>query len=180
MTSHLSDDALRKSTGRGWSVWFAALDSWGATRHSHTEIARHLVQAHGVRGWHAQSITIGYEQSRGMRAAGQTCEGDFQASGNKTINVPPVRVTDAFTDADLRRLWLPDGDFTVRTSRPAKSVTADWDGGTSRVSVYVVVRGTAKSQISLSHTKLPDGDSMVAYKAFWKERLAGLKTLLES
>jgi hypothetical protein len=149
-------------------------------KHGHTEIARHLVHAHGVRAWHAQSIANGYEQARGLRATGQTCEGDFQASGSKTVNVPPARVTDAFTDEDLRRQWLPDGDFAVRTSRPAKSVTADWDGGTSRVSVYVVAQGAAKTQISLSHTKLPDGDSMVAYKAFWKERLAGLKTLLES
>jgi hypothetical protein len=176
----MPDEALRTATGRGWSAWFALLDEWGAAGQGHTEIARHLVRTHDVNGWHAQSIANGYEQARGLRTPGQTREGDFQTSGNKTVNAIASRITEAFIDDDLRRQWLPDGEFTVRTARPGKSVTADWDAGTSRVSVYLVPKGRTKTQISLSHTKLPDGDSMVAYKTFWRERLAALKALLEA
>ncbi|WP_274558212.1 hypothetical protein [Streptomyces spiramyceticus] len=193
ITEKLSGDALSASTGRDWDAWFAVLDAWQATARTHTEIARHLVETHGVPGWHAQSITVGYEQERGMREVGQSGEGDWQVSVSKTVNAPPERVTDAFTDAALRRRWLPAGEFTLRTHRPAKSVTADWEwgspllersrelgGGTSRISVYLTPKGPEKTQVGLGHTKLADADAVEAYKTFWRDRLTALKTLLES
>lgn len=180
ITEKLSGDALSASTGRDWDAWFALLDAWQATDRTHTEIARHLVETHGVPGWHAQSITVGYEQERGMREVGQSSEGDWQVSVSKTVNAPPERVTEAFSDAALRRRWLPAGELTVRTHRPATSVTADWDGGTSRISVYLTPKGPEKTQVGLGHTKLADADAVEAYKTFWKDRLTALKTLLES
>ncbi|MFB9513934.1 hypothetical protein [Streptomyces purpureus] len=176
----LSEDALTAATGRGWAEWFAELDAWGATDRGHREIAQHLVNAHGVSGWHAQSITVGYEQERGMREVGQSSQGDWQVSASKTVSAPPNRVIDAFVREDLRRRWLPDGDLAVRTHRPGKSLTADWDGGTSRISVYLTPMGHTKTQVGLGHTKLPDADAVAAYKTFWRERLTDLKTLLES
>ncbi|MFD7321197.1 hypothetical protein ACFV9D_08905 [Streptomyces sp. NPDC059875] len=180
ITEKLSDEALAGATGKGWAAWFALLDAWGARDRGHTEIARHLVDAEGVSGWHAQSITVGYEQERGMRAVGQSSTGGWQVSASKTVNAPAARCTAAFADEDVRRRWLPDGELEVRTHRPGKSVTADWDGGTSRIEVYLTPKGDAKTQIGLGHTKLPDADAVSAYKAFWRERLAELKTLLES
>ncbi|WP_351231935.1 hypothetical protein [Streptomyces sp. NPDC002133] len=180
ITEKLSGAALSEATGRDWDAWFALLDAWGATAQGHTAIARHLVDTHGVPGWYAQSITVGYEQERGMRAVGQSCDGDWQASGSKTVDAAAALVTDWFTDDTLRARWLPDGEFALRTHRPGKSVTADWDGGTSRISVHLTVKGEQKTQIGLGHTKLPDADAVAAYKAFWKERLAELKKQLES
>ncbi|MFG2769050.1 hypothetical protein [Streptomyces sp. NPDC048350] len=180
ITERLSDDALTAATGRGWAAWFALLDSWGAERQGHTAIARHLVEEHGVSGWHAQSISVGYEQERGLREVGQSSGGDWQASAGKTVNAPADRCTAAFADEELRRRWLPDGELDVRTHRPGKSVTADWDGGTSRIEVYLTPMGDAKTRIGLGHTKLPDADAVAAYKEFWRERLAELKALLES
>jgi uncharacterized protein YndB with AHSA1/START domain len=180
ITEKLSDTALAAATGKGWAGWFALLDAWGATERGHTEIARHLVEAEGVSGWHAQSITVGYEQERGMRAVGQSSTGDWQVSASRTVNAPAARCTAAFADEELRRRWLPEGELEVRTHRPGTSVTADWDGGTSRIEVYLTPQGDAKTRIGLGHTKLPDADAVAAYKDFWRERLAGLKTLLES
>ena len=37
-----SDEAMRRGSGRGHQEWFDLLDAWGATGHSHTEIARWL------------------------------------------------------------------------------------------------------------------------------------------
>lgn len=180
ITEKLSGQALREATGKDWEGWFSLLDAWGATGHGHTAIARHLVDTHGVPGWYAQSITVGYEQERGMRAVGQGSGGDWQASGSKTVGVPAHLVTPWFADDTLRARWLPDGGFTLRTHRPGKSVTADWDGGASRISVHLTAKGEGKTQIGLGHTKLPDADAVAVYKAFWKERLADLKEQLES
>ncbi|WP_199548286.1 hypothetical protein [Streptomyces sp. N35] len=179
ITEKLSAAVLSESTGKDWVGWFAVLDKWGAHQRGHTEIARHLREEHGVNGWHAQSITVGYEQERGMREVGQSCDGTWEASGNKTVNVPAERVTEAFVDEAARRRWLPDADLTLRTHRAGKSLTADWDGGTSRISVFLTVKGPQKTQITLGHHRLADADAVVAYKEFWRERLGELKRVLE-
>ncbi|MFC7305668.1 hypothetical protein ACFQVC_15725 [Streptomyces monticola] len=183
ITEKLSAAALTEATGKDWVGWFAVLDKWGAAgpeRRSHTDIARHLRDEHGVNGWHAQSITVGYEQERGLREVGQSCAGTWEASASKTVNAPAVKVTEAFVDEDVRRRWLPDGDLTVRTHRPGKSLTADWDGGASRISVFLTVKSETKTVVGVGHHKLADADAVAAYKEFWREHLTALKTLLES
>src|SRR5688572_14932663 len=76
-----SEAAVRKRTGRGWAEWFALLDSWGAARREHPEIARWLVANHEVSGWWAQGITVSYERVRGLRAPHQVKSG-FSISAN--------------------------------------------------------------------------------------------------
>src|SRR5688572_13732316 len=54
----VSDEAMRRATGKSHAEWFALLDAWGATRHMHTEIAQWLSQSQGVPGWWTQSVTV--------------------------------------------------------------------------------------------------------------------------
>ncbi|MFI6942847.1 hypothetical protein ACIBI4_26565 [Streptomyces sp. NPDC050418] len=180
ITEKLSAAVLTESTGKDWVGWFAVLDKWGAQERGHTEIARHLREDHGVNGWHAQSITVGYEQERGLREVGQSCEGTWEASASKTVNAPAERVSEAFVDAALRRRWLPDGDLTLRTHRAGKSLTADWEDGGSRISVWLTAKGPGKTQVGLGHHKLDDADAVAAYKEFWRTHLSELKRVLEA
>lgn len=183
ITEKLSDETLREATGKDWPQWFAVLDAWGAATRGHTEIARHLREEHAVDGWYAQSVAVGYEQERGLREVGQSSTGDWRTSGSKTIAASAARVIESFTDDGVRGRWLPDADFTLRTHRPAKSLTADLKdatGAVSRLSVGVTVKGPAKTLVGVRHEKLADAAEVAAYKAFWRERLAELKTLLES
>ena len=115
MTQRLSDASLRERSGRGWDEWFALLDAWGATEHTHTEIARWLVAEHQVDNWSAQSVTGGYEQVRGMRAPGQQSNGDFVASVSRTVAMPVDRLFDAFAVAASprrQRRDTPRGSWT--------------------------------------------------------------------
>ncbi|MFC8127632.1 hypothetical protein [Streptomyces sp. NPDC057302] len=188
ITEKLSSEALREATGKDWPQWFEALDSWGATSRDHTAIARHVREDHGVDGWYAQSVAVGYEQERGLREVGQSSTGQWRTSGSKTITASPARVIEAFADDDVRHCWLPEVDFTLRTHRPAKSVTADFKnttsqdtpGATTRISVTLTVKGPEKTVVGVGHEKLRDAAEVAAYKVFWRERLADLKTLLES
>ena len=59
---------------RTHAEWFAILDAWGATDHTHTEIARWLAGA-GRPGWWTQNVTVAYERARGMRARHQMADG---------------------------------------------------------------------------------------------------------
>lgn len=182
ITEKLSDDVLREVTGKDWPQWFAVLDAWGATSRNHTEIARHVREDHGVDGWYAQSVAVGYEQERGLREVGQSSTGEWRTSGSKTIAASPAEVIEAFADEAVRRRWLPDADLTLRTHRPAKSVTADFkdaEGTTTRISVTLTVKAPEKTVVGVGHEKLRDAAEVAAYKVFWRERLAELKSLLE-
>ena len=116
----MSDDAIRERTGRGWDEWFALLDAWEASSRPHPEIARWLREEHGVGGWSAQSITVGYERARGLRAPGQRPDG-WSVTASKTVAVPVERLYAAFGDDGLRERWLPGAELHVRTASPPKS-----------------------------------------------------------
>ncbi|HET9469636.1 MAG TPA: hypothetical protein VFO24_00940, partial [Usitatibacter sp.] len=64
-------DAVLRATGRPWSEWLAVLDRAGARTLSHKDIALLLSRKFGVPDWWGQMVTVGYEQARGLRAAGQ-------------------------------------------------------------------------------------------------------------
>lgn len=84
-TGGVSDDKTLEATGRRSADWFGMLDQAGARDWSHKQIAEHLVDAHGVDGWWAQSITVGYEQATGRRRPGQQQDGTFTASVSRRI-----------------------------------------------------------------------------------------------
>jgi hypothetical protein len=175
-----SDETIRANTGRVWDEWFALLDSWGGAERPHPEIARWLVEEHGVPGWWAQGVTVGYERARGLRAPGQRRGGLFEVNASKTVAVPVERLYEAFTDPDLRERWLPGATVELRRAQPAKSVRAGWDDGSTRLVVWFTARGESKSQAALVHERIPDAGTADKLKRFWRERMADLKQLLEA
>jgi hypothetical protein len=179
-TRPYSDEAVRANTGRTWDEWFALLDRWGAAERPHPEIARWLTQEHGVGGWWAQGVTVGYERARGLRAPGQRRGGGFEVGASKTVAVPVDRLYQAFADPAVRERWLGGAGFEVRTARPGRSIRANWDDGATRLVVDFTAKGDARSQVALVHERIPDADTADRLKAFWRERVAALKQLLEA
>src|SRR5690625_6524712 len=78
-------EKVARATGRPREEWHELLDAAGATSWTHRDIAAWLVAEHGVDGWWAQGLTVGYEQARGMRVPGQRPDGTFDANASKTI-----------------------------------------------------------------------------------------------
>jgi hypothetical protein len=79
----------------------------------------------------------------------------------------------------VRELWLPGAAIRERTSQPGRSARFDWDDGATRVNVSVAAAGEAKSQAAVEHERLPDARAAEEAKAYWRERLDVLKTVLE-
>jgi hypothetical protein len=175
----MSDEAIRRRTGRGWEQWFDLLDEWGGAERSHKEIARWLGEEQGVDGWDAQSVTVSYERARGMRAVGERPEG-FSVTAQRTVAVPVERLYEAFVDESLRGDWLPDGELRERTATRPKTARFDWGGGDTRVIVGFEAQGDAKSTVALEHARLPDAEEAERMKAFWRQRLTELRAQLES
>lgn len=174
----VADERVVEATGRGWQAWFEVLDEWGAPTHIHTEIARWLREEHGVDGWYAQSITVGYERARGLRAPGEHADG-FAITASRTIAVQVERLFDTFEDPRLRERWLPGADLRTRTATAPRSARYDWEDGSTRVIVGFEDLGESKSRVSLSHERLPDAETADEMKSWWRERLTGLKAQLE-
>jgi hypothetical protein len=174
----ISDERVNEATGRGWQQWFVLLDEWGATSRSHPEIARWLKDERGTPSWWTQTITVGYEQARGLRAPGQHADG-WAVSATKTVEVPVERLFQAFEDEGLRVRWLPGAEMRLRTATAPRSARYDWEDGSSRIDVGFTQVGESRSRVAIQHARLPDADTADEMKAWWRERVTALKGLLE-
>jgi hypothetical protein len=63
----LSDDSVRRRTGKGWAEWNAILDEWGAVGKGLEQSAQHLVDAYGMSPWWARAVATRHELDRGAR-----------------------------------------------------------------------------------------------------------------
>ena len=174
----VSDDRLLEATGKRHEEWFALLDAWGATERTHTEIARHVNGELGVDGWWAQSITVGYERARGMRAVGQMKDG-WTINASKTVAVDVDSLFDAVADERSRAAWLPDAELGLRTATKPRSARYDWEDGATRVVVSFEAKGPQKATVHVAHERLPDADTAEEMKAYWRRALVDLKGWLE-
>jgi hypothetical protein len=174
------DEGLRRATGRGRTEWFQALDAWGAAGRPYREIADWLTGTHGLSDWWAQKLIVEYEEDRGFRPPGIRPDGTFNVGATKTVAVPVARLFAAFTDAQVRERWLPDAWMRQGTTQPDRSVRFEWEDGGSRVVAGFTALGDARSQVAVQHERLPDATTATEMKAYWRERVTALKTLLES
>ena len=174
-----SDAILKEKTGCTWERWVKALDYAQAYTWTHREIAKHVAEKYKVPGWWAQTVTVGYERIKGLRAVGQRRDGSFEASKSRTFAVPLVRLYRAWHDARTRAEWLPGVDLTVRTATRGKSMRITWPDRTS-VAVGFASRGAGKSQVAIEHGKLADRATAARMKQYWTERLNALGGVLSS
>ena len=171
----VSEAAITKGTGQGWDHWFRVLDDWGATSRSHTEIARYVNGEHGVDGWWAQSVTVGYERARGMRARNERPEG-FEVSVSKTLRDP--------RHGRLARVRRAEPPSSLARSRPADADRHPHDGplgpircarrGHARERLSHARRSDDRTTVTVTHVKLDGADDVAAHRTAWKGRLARL------
>ena len=105
--SGVSSEAVLAATGRGWDEWVEFLDGLGARDMTHKEIAALAAGPGGLsNGWWQQSVTVGYEQARGLRVVGQSSGTDFQIGVQKTLPVIADVAWGLLADEPGRTAWL--------------------------------------------------------------------------
>jgi uncharacterized protein YndB with AHSA1/START domain len=171
----VSDDAVRMATGKTWQQWFAILDRARASSLVHRDIVK-LLDSHGIGSWWQQTVTVGYERARGLRAKHETTKG-FTVWISKTVNVPVDRLFAAWTDGRRRKSWLPDS-FSLRRATPPKDLRISWHDG-SDVNVTFVSKSDDRSSVHVEHAKLSDEAATEERKTYWRERLEALRHALE-
>lgn len=175
----VAEGTLQSATGHGWAHWVGLLDAHGARTLPHVDIARHVREAQGVDPWWAQTITVGYERIRGLRAPGQRRDGSWEVGRTRTLPVSVERLFDAFHDASQRHRWLGVEGLTLRSATPGKVVRLVWPDG-SVAEAGFASKGGDRSTVSVQHRKLPDGERAGAMKAAWTEALDRLAAWLEA
>jgi uncharacterized protein YndB with AHSA1/START domain len=172
-----SDAAVKAKTGCNWERWVHALDRLGAETMSHREIAEIVSAKYKVPDWWSQTVTVGYERIKGLRARGQRRDGTYEANKSRTFDVPVATLFDAWNDAAARRKWLDGAGVKIRTATAPKSMRLGGADG-SIIAVGFTAKGKSRSSVALSHTKLPDRDSADTFKQYWSERLDALARVL--
>ena len=172
-----SDATIKAKTGCTWQRWVGALDYLGAKEMSHRDIAMLVHEKYKIDGWWAQTVTVGYERIKGLRARGQRRDGTYEANKSRTFDVPVTTLFEAWTDADLRKRWLDGENVKVRTATAPKSMRLGWSDG-SIIAVGFLPKGKSKSAVAVSHTKLPDKATSDRLKQYWSDRLEALGEVL--
>ena len=175
----MSDETLVEKTGRSWAEWVGLLDEWAARERPHREIAAYLTDERKLPGWWAQTVTVGYERARGLRAPGQRRGGGFEMTVSKTVAAPLERLVAAFVEDDRREGWFPGAPLRLRT-RAKRTARFDWEDGRTRVALWFTDKGAEKSSVAVQHERLADPAEAEALRSLWRERLAELKRVLES
>ncbi|GAB3229364.1 hypothetical protein GCM10027447_22570 [Glycomyces halotolerans] len=173
----MSDQALIEGTGVDWKTWLALLDERGATAMDHAAIAELLIKEFGVDGWWARSITVGYEQERGMREPGRRDDGTSSANASETVPVDLPTAFEWVADAERQRHWLGEVALAQRSASPPGSVRFDADDGT-RVLVDLSPTGEGETAVQVEIAGLASAEDIATAKAAWRERLARLADAL--
>jgi hypothetical protein len=175
----MKDGPLEKKTGRTWEQWVRVLDRDAAAKMAHRDIAALVSAKYEVGDWWSQTVTVGYERIKGLRARGQRRDGSYEASKSRTYNVPVARLFDAWADARVRQRWLNDVTVRIRTATAPKSMRIEWSDR-SIIAIGFMSKGSSKSSVAVQHTKLPDKNKADHLKHYWTERLDALGQVLTS
>ena len=174
----MSDEAVKAKTGKVWAEWFKILDSAGAEKMRHKDIARYLYEKRKLSSWWAQMVTVEYERGRGLREKYETSEG-FAASASRTVAANLAKVYRAWADEKVRRRWLRDPRLEISSTTPNKSMRISWEGGKSRVDVMFYRKGKNKSQVAVGHRRLRNAAEVRRIKAHWSAVLDRMQAALK-
>ena len=178
-TPPVSDESVKKATGRDWAEWCRLLDREGGTKMTHGEIARLVDEKFYGGGWWSQTVAVGYERLRGLRLKHQKCDGEFEISKSKTIAAPIALVYKAFSAPSMRRKWLADPDVEITTAHDNKSLRFKWVDGQTRVQTFFTGKGE-KTAVTVMHLKLNDARAADKMKKYWAAQLESLAEHLTS
>lgn len=175
----MSDATIKEKTGCTWEKWVKSLDHHGAEKLSHREIAAMVNKTWKVDGWWSQSVTVGYERIKGLRARGQRRDGTYEATKSRTFNVPVETLFAAWANATIRKRWMNGASVRVRTATAPKSMRIGLEDG-AIVAVGFYPKGKSKSSVAVQHAKLPDRESARKMKEYWSKRLEVLDAELKA
>jgi len=178
MANKISNEAVKKSTGKVWSEWFALLNKAGAKKMEHKAIAEMLHKKLGLSGWWSQMVTVQYEQEIKGRKKHSKPEG-YQISKSKTLSFSASKVFSVVQYPALRKSWLKGPDFSITKSMKNKSIRGKWVDDKTNVEFQFYPKEKAKTQLVVQHSKISSEKEAEKLKKYWERNLNLLTKYLE-
>ena len=178
MAKKISDDAVKKSTGKTWRQWISILNKAGAKKMEHKQVAELLYKKYGLSGWWSQMVTVQYEQDIKGRKKHETKSG-FQVSKSTTLLYPATKIFNSINSPLNRIVWLMDPGFTITKSNKDKSIRAKWVDRKSNVEFQLFAKENNKTQLVVQHNKLSSAKEAEKMKTYWNKQFNNLKKYLE-
>jgi uncharacterized protein YndB with AHSA1/START domain len=172
----MSDAKVKDATGCTWERWVYALDRRKAYELSHAELAKLIKAKYDTPAWWTQTVAVGYERIKGLRARGQGRDGNFAATKSRTFKVPVETLFEAWSDAKQRNKWFADKNLRIRKATAPKSIRLEQDGAI--IAVGFTKLGPTKSSVAVEESKLPSREAAAEVKKYWGQRFDDLAALL--
>ena len=194
--SNISDDAVKKATGKVWKEWRKILSGIVSDYWSHKEIVALLREKYGISHWWAQTITVDHEKATGKRVPGQTYSAGFQIGVQKTVPLSKQETWELLVSPEGIHTWLGDVegfDFSegtkyqtengtigeIRVLRPFHHVRLSWKpknwAESSTLQIAVVSKTEGKTAVRIHHEKLADEKVRNQMRDHWQNVLNKLK-----
>ena len=178
MAKRISDDSVKKSTGKDWKDWFAILNKVGAKKMEHKEIAEMIYNNYSISGWWSQMVTVQYEQEVKGRKKHENPEG-FQISKSKTLPFSVSKIFKVVLNQEQREKWLKDHTIKISKSTLNKSIRGKWVDGKTNIEFQFYPKDKSKTQLVVQHHKLQSSKDAEKMKKYWEKNFNNLKKFLD-
>lgn len=168
----MSDEALRGATGRGWDEWCDLIDEWPGDASDHGAIVAFVQEEHGVPGWWAQTVAVGYERITGLRLLYQRPDGTFNAGKSRTVTADAEMLRAMLYDDADRADLFPGMETELRSAPTTKVPRIAIGPGVAQIALEPRPDGRVK--VTISHERLPGPEYVDQWKAYWTEWLEAL------
>ncbi|MFI5236472.1 MAG: hypothetical protein ACHQLA_00880 [Ignavibacteriales bacterium] len=177
MSKRISDEAVKKSTGKIWKEWFSLLNKIGAKKMEHKQIAKLLYDKYELSSWWSQMVTVQYEQDVKGRKKHEKPDG-YQISKSITLPFSVTNVFNAVNSVAKRKVWLKDFDFKISKSTKNKSIRGKWVDGVTNIDVQFYPKNKNKTQVVVQHNKIRNLNEAEKLKKYWENNFKFLKDTL--
>ncbi len=174
----VGNETIAERTGKRWEEWLAILDDKAAIELPHSAIARWLHNAHGLDGWWAQTVAVGYEQARGLREQHEKLSG-FEISKSRTLAATPEACFTAFSNGKQRKRWLTGAAaLEVRTAQKPTSIRFSWGDRGSWFEARFYSKREGRTVVTIQHGRLSSSAEARHMQSWWGEALERLAVVV--
>jgi len=177
MAKRISDESVKKATGKTWSEWFSILNKAGAKKMEHKTVAELLYKRYGLSLWWSQMVTVQFEQEIKGRKKHETTSG-YQISKSKTFPYSVSKIFNAVHSTAPRKVWLKDPDFKITTTKKNKSIRGKWVDGKTNIEFQFYAKDKSKTQLVVQHNKISSVKEAEKMKKYWEKNLNSLENKL--
>ena len=178
MAKKISDEAVKKSTGKTRKQWFSILNKNGAKKMEHKQVAKLLHEKFGLSPWWSQMLTVQYEQEIKGRKKHEKTDG-FQISKSITLTAPVTKIFNTINSPLKRIVWLKDPAITITKSTKDKSIRGKWSDKKTNIEFQLYPKDINRTQVVIQQSRIKSSKEAETMKTYWGKQLNNLKKYLE-